>query len=973
MALELNQFVKLLEDTGIFPGDTIKELINSPQSPKNAEDLAKELIRQKKLTKFQAEELWKGRAKSLSLGNYILLDKIGAGGMGQVFKAQHRKMQRLVAVKLLPLHLTKDKNAIARFEREVQAAAKLRHPNIISADDADQANGIHFLVMELVDGTDLGDLVKNKGPLPIESAISYITQAAKGLDYAHSEGIVHRDIKPANLLIDKKGIVKILDLGLARIQSDDPNSGLTATGAVMGTVDYMAPEQAMNTKTADARADVYSLGCTLHFLLTGKTVYDSNTVMGKLLAHRQHPIPSLLTARPDTPPWLDLIFKKMVAKNLPDRFQSMAEVINAIASKQTEQTPPPPALPSSNTNLTSFFQDLNQDQPHSPPIKIQSLKAPSQTSLAKSSQTKYALLLAATILVASILLLVFLFFPKAKTSTLLLDVNEPAADIALLNEEGVVTFSQKGVKGTLTLTTDPGKHRLRIRKEGFDPFVKDLDLQAGETKTIAAKLSPLEKKPTLAKANEKPVVTVGPEIKPIAPPLKPTIPPVPTSTLGAVATLPSGKSGLRFAKGDMATATKVPVRPTTLVTIEAWITFESVELGNGGELIYTPNGSINLNDRQLRMYSFHGHAETADSIPIGRRIHVAAVNDGKKRYLYLDGKRVAESEDSGIPIPENEQQAGGDKLTRIAFGSDHFTGTIDAMRVSTTAKYEKEFTPPEVFAKDKDTFALYLFDEGKGDTLNDSSGNGYHVKISGAKWMTGDPDRTAAAWVLSIGGRVTLSGQVQQSLTAETELPKEPFRLTGVRLQREVESRTTDAGLVALKGCRHLNELVIHSNGVSDVGLEYFAECTTLTFLELSSWTATDAGLAHFKNNKGLTFLGLASDKFTDAGLAHFGECKDLTYLNLFSTKLTDAGLARFKSCTKLNQLWLFNSAVSDASVELIRGFPELRILHLKATKFTKAGVEKLAAALPNCKIEWDGGVIQPKPAPADADPKTVE
>ncbi|MGI8977703.1 MAG: serine/threonine-protein kinase [Pirellulaceae bacterium] len=364
MAVALEQFVAQLEDSGIISGDTLKDFLPPKGEPKDAEELARELVRKKKLTQYQAQELQKGKGKSLSLGNYVLMEEIGAGGMGQVFKARHRRMDRIVAVKLLPAAMTNDQAAIARFEREVKAAAKISHPNIVAAFDADQAGGDHFLVMEFVDGSDLSALVKKDGPLPVDKAVNYILQAARGLEAAHAEGIVHRDIKPANLLLDKKGIVKILDMGVARLSGDvdaPTQAELTSTGVVMGTVDYMAPEQALNTKTADARADIYSLGCSLFYLLTGRATFGGDSLVAKLLAHREQPIPVLTEARPEVPEAVAAVFSKMLAKKTEERYQSMSEVIADLepcgAAQESSNNTLLPVGPSPDDGLTNFRQD----------------------------------------------------------------------------------------------------------------------------------------------------------------------------------------------------------------------------------------------------------------------------------------------------------------------------------------------------------------------------------------------------------------------------------------------------------------------------------------------------------------------------------------------------------------------------------------------------------------------------------------
>ncbi|MGE0759911.1 MAG: protein kinase, partial [Pirellulaceae bacterium] len=260
--------------------------------------------------------------------------------MGTVYKAHHAALDRIVAIKVM--RLVKEPRAVTRFRREIRAAARLVHPNIVHATDADEANGTHYLVMEFVEGTDLAAYVRERGPLSVETAIQFLLQAAQGLEHAHQRGVVHRDMKPSNLLLDRDGTVKVLDMGLARLDSaDGEQDQLTGTGQVMGTVDFMAPEQAQNTKQADARVDIYSLGVTLWYLLTGRILYSGDSVLSKLLAHQRDPIPSLHEACPQASRELERVFTKMVAKSPDDRYCSMSTVIADLRSCLTALSPSP--------------------------------------------------------------------------------------------------------------------------------------------------------------------------------------------------------------------------------------------------------------------------------------------------------------------------------------------------------------------------------------------------------------------------------------------------------------------------------------------------------------------------------------------------------------------------------------------------------------------------------------------------------
>ncbi|HWA98635.1 MAG TPA: SUMF1/EgtB/PvdO family nonheme iron enzyme, partial [Pirellulales bacterium] len=336
-AIAAEAFIAAITANGLLSADELAAIaLELPLSTRqSAFEIAEALVARDKLTAYQAAVLYERRPTPLVLGEYTILKPIGAGGMGQVFKACHRRMDRMVAIKLLASSIVDSPEAVRRFEREVRAAAKLSHPNIVTAHDAGQQQNSHFLVMEFVDGLDLSSLVKQRGPLSVPQAVDCIRQAACGLAFAHAKGIVHRDVKPGNLLIDRDGTVKVLDMGLARIDSAGDN--LTGTEQVMGTVDYMSPEQAMNTHAADARADIYALGCTLWYLLTGTRLYDGDSAIQRVMQHATAPIPSLAGKRNDVPAQLDQLFGRLIAKRPDERMQTMAEVIAALDALHVPQ------------------------------------------------------------------------------------------------------------------------------------------------------------------------------------------------------------------------------------------------------------------------------------------------------------------------------------------------------------------------------------------------------------------------------------------------------------------------------------------------------------------------------------------------------------------------------------------------------------------------------------------------------------
>jgi len=405
----------------------------------DAVGVAKELILREWLTEWQARQLLAGKSK-LFLGRYKLMDVLGQGGMGAVLKAESTTLRRLVALKVMASNLNDDDIARARFEREIAFSASLNHPNIVRAIDADQIGDRVFLVMEYFEGRDLKAVAKEQGQVSIEFACECIRQAALGLQHAFEQGIVHRDIKPSNLLVTKDPktngpVIKVLDLGLARAsdQAELSTAGgndfgqtdgdVTRSGQIMGSPDYMSPEQAISSSKVDIRSDIYGLGVTLFQLLCNELPYQGENVMEKLLERINKDAPPVSTFRPEIPPVLVHIVSRMLHRDPAQRFQTPAEVAAVLQTFVTDpesleiQPEPasepvvdlPPLDSQADETLNLFMADLDSQAAAAPGAVVTSGPVVTSRPVVVHRRKKSVWPLAITIGIAMALIVAVLF------------------------------------------------------------------------------------------------------------------------------------------------------------------------------------------------------------------------------------------------------------------------------------------------------------------------------------------------------------------------------------------------------------------------------------------------------------------------------------------------------------------------------------------------------------------------------------
>lgn len=362
--IDREAFLTYLRQSGLLSAEQMKQAESQLPETNRGRVVARALVEMGLLTRFQAERLLAGRTAGFHLGQYRILEELGRGGMGRVFKAEHRTLGRVVALKVLAPDLVDPERGEELFLREVRAAAQLAHPNIVTAYDANQIDGRYFLVMEYVDGPSLQKLVEQRGPLEVGLACDYIVQTCQGLQSAHLLGMVHRDIKPSNILVQRRGIhqdmpgvIKVSDFGLARLHAPggEPRYGppagtiLVKANMVMGTPDYLSPEQARSLNKVDIRSDLYSLGCTFYYLLTGQPPFPGGNALEKLIRHTTDAPRPITDFRSDVPGEVIAILERLLAKDPAQRFATPAELASALTpfavSGPIPWAPPMNALP----------------------------------------------------------------------------------------------------------------------------------------------------------------------------------------------------------------------------------------------------------------------------------------------------------------------------------------------------------------------------------------------------------------------------------------------------------------------------------------------------------------------------------------------------------------------------------------------------------------------------------------------------
>ncbi|MCC9608255.1 protein kinase [Blastopirellula sp. JC732] len=1010
-ALTLDQFCQSLVDSELVDESHL-DLYRRDYPASDAVSFANQLVNGTKLTHFQATVLLDGRDLPLVLDRYVILDKIGAGGMGEVYKALHQQMDRVVALKILPKAIVDSEEKTKRFQREVKAAAKLEHPNIVTAFDARESKGTLFLAMSYVDGLDLANLVRTSGPLSPAKAVNYIGQAAAGLAHAHKLGVIHRDIKPANLLLDKSGTVKILDMGLARIESTEPHPeqtsslDLTQPGAVMGTVAFLAPEQALDTRLADARSDIYSLGCTLYYLVTARPLFVENTMVKTILAHRENAIPSLESD--NVPVELDLVFRRMVAKKPEDRFQSMTELIDAL----NQLTLPSEDVAARPPQLDSDLQAFNDTATTIETSRILPPPAPSATLPPRRGHWG---LIAACLLglagfggawAAGIFLKV-----ETPAGTIILEIDQPEIAGAEVTVDGQkrITIKTGERQEPLQVTADEKTHTLKVVKGGFETFTKEFRVKGGANETIRVRLEPLPVE--VAKAeNTTPAPSASSPTKAEQQPAAIAMQEDPHRRIAEMAINRGGVVGIvSFTDGGKVSKLE-QLPPTRFAVGTLWcennpdITDPDFDLlknsfGMAGLFAY----NTRLGDQGLAAFDRHlphltlslGRTQVSDhgvkSLstdwgPLAIQLPFTTVSDAACRHLgQMSQLRELDLTHTEITDVGLTYLANSPTIRGLNIASCKVTGP--GIR-----KLNQARNLEVLFLTHNKLDDSAIADLASLTNLRVLDVRDTQISSAGALELqrlmpncivlhpavpTEKCEIQAARWAIENGARIVShwSPFIPDKNNVDA-IPEYDFAFNGI-LFSDASSPAIATGLRNLTDLKCLLALELHKLTNADEGLAHISSLDSLTQLFLNESDVTADGMLLLKDLKQLEILKLGQCKqiddravsvvaeypqlrlltlsgtqVTNAGLESIGQAKNLRELNLSHCyKVSDDGMPHLIPLAGLNHLGLVYTPISDAAIPHLIQLNGLRTLNVSRTKITAEGAAKLQAALPLCVV----------------------
>jgi serine/threonine protein kinase len=924
---------------------------------------------------------------------YRVLAKLGEGGMGAVYKAEHTRLRRIVALKILPSHRRKSSSAVARFDREMQAVGALDHPNIVRAYDAGEHEGRHYLVMEYVDGSDVSQLVLRHGPLPVAEACEIVRQAAAGLQHAHEAKLVHRDLKPSNLMLSRGGRVKILDLGLALLsQQCDSSDELTDTGQVMGTIDYMAPEQGGDTHKVDVRADIYSLGATLYKLLTGKAPFaDSryDTPMQKIVTISTTTALPLNQRRSDVPEKLANLVQRMLAKMPDDRPATPLEVQQALAPfakgadlrRLASVSSPGGPLERDVTVSPSdetLAREMTEDEPVSPEIITGSYSTESQSAvtlpadnLAKAGQSppasKSRVLLVGLGFLAVVLLGVVVYWVTDNGVVRVL-IND--ASVSAKIDEGRLLIQQENKE---PISVRAGKHKLHVLVDGVELETPEFALRRGDKLLLEVSREPDK---LLVRAN-------GDELarRRLAG----------TPAQSDWQSLFDGKSLAGWTAINESRPNQPAVVPKTWKVeggaivgqgdgtfIATEFAYDNFELELEWRLAERGNGGV--------FYRWDGRIREGDNlVPIAPEYQI--VDD----QLHSDG-RVPEFRTASMyavypPDHDAGKPAGEWNATRIIVVGNRVQHWLNGQKVLSCTLGSEDFK--RRMAKAVEQKRVPAFGPAAGGRIALQS----HAKEiayrnlrirrvpAESESQAKDPDRAIARWIveeLSEGSEVGIrfADGKTKILDSKTRggLPDEPFHVTAMLLsnvngERDLsrvrglsqltelevgQSRLRGTGLADLPRLEVL-EFFNMGDNVDDDCLKEIGRLTSLKHLALNDVKATDDGLQHLRTLANLENLDLLSTGVTGEGLMHLAGLPKLSGLFLTGDEFRDAGLDFLEELPGLTKLHIgyenAPSRIGDEGVPLLARLQSLQELEVMFTKLSTTGAEELAGKLPRCKL----------------------